>query len=44
MGTDILLKLFGVVNKRLNAAIDVKTTQADEANGTTAAPTPATKP
>lgn len=29
MGTDIILKLFGVVNKRLNAAIDVKTNIAD---------------
>lgn len=44
MGTDIILKLFGVVNKRLNAAIDAKTTQADKANGTVDAPTPATKP
>ena len=44
MGTDIILKLFGVVNKRLNAAIDLKTSQADEANGTSGAPTPATKP
>jgi|SRR6185312_7715617 len=43
MGTDIILKLFGVVNKRLNAAIDYKTTQADEANGTSNAPTPADK-
>lgn len=44
MGTDIILKLFGVVNKRLNAAIDYKTTQADAANGTSGTPTPADKP
>jgi hypothetical protein len=43
-GTDILLKLFGVVNKRLNAAIDYKTTIADTQTGTTAAPTPADAP
>ncbi len=40
-GTDILLKLFGVVNKRLNAAIDYKTTVADTATGNLSAPTPA---
>lgn len=44
MGTDILLKLFGVVNKRLNAAIDVKTTEGDKATGNLAAPTPALAP
>lgn len=44
MGTDIILKLFGVVNKRLNAAIDDKTTEADKASGNLNAPTPATKP
>jgi len=44
MGTDILLKLFGLVNKRLNAAIDLKTTEADKASGNLDAPTPATKP
>jgi len=44
MGTDILLKLFGLVNKRLNAAIDAKTTEADKASGNLSAPTPATKP
>lgn len=44
MGSDILLKLFGVVNKRLNAAIDSKTTEADKASGNLAAPTPALAP
>lgn len=44
MGTDILLKLFGVVNKRLNAQIDAKTTIADAATGNLDSPTPATKP
>ncbi len=41
MGTDVLLKLFGVVNKRLNNAIDYKTTEADKATGNLEAPTPA---
>lgn len=44
MGTDIILKLFGVVNKRLNAAIDVKTDISDAATGTLGTPTPAIKP
>jgi hypothetical protein len=44
MGQDILLKLFGVVNKRLNAAIDVKTTEGDKATGNLGAPTPALPP
>jgi len=44
MGSDILLKLFGVVNKRLNAAIDVKTTEGDKATGNLGAPTPALPP
>lgn len=43
-GTDILLKLFGVVNKRLNAAIDEKTTTADTTTGNLGAPTPALPP
>ena len=37
---DIASRLFSVVNKRVNSAIDYKTTIADEANGTTNAPTP----
>lgn len=41
MGTDIILKLFGVVNKRLNAAIDYKTNISDAATGTLGTPTPA---
>jgi hypothetical protein len=41
MGTDVLLKLFGVVNKRLNTAIDYKTTEADKATGNLDNPTPA---
>jgi hypothetical protein len=44
MGSDILLKLFGVVNKRLNAAIDMKTNIADSTTGNLAAPTPALPP
>lgn len=44
MGTDIILKLFGVVNKRLNAAIDAKTDISDAATGTLGTPTPAIKP
>lgn len=40
MGQDLLLKLFGVVNKRLNAAIDAKTTIADASTGNLSAPTP----
>jgi archaellum biogenesis protein FlaJ (TadC family) len=43
-GTDMLLKALGVVNSRYNAAIKAKSDQADLANGTSAAPTPATKP
>ena len=39
MGTDIILKMFGVVNNRLNAAIDYKTTEADKITGTLDAPT-----
>src|SRR6478735_7737712 len=37
---DIASRIFSVVNKRVNNAIDYKTTQADEANGTTDKPTP----
>jgi len=43
VGSDIASRMFSVVNSRLNGAIDYKTTQADEANGTADAPTPATK-
>lgn len=44
MGTDIILKLFGVVNKKLNAAIDYKTDIADKETGTLGTPTPADAP
>jgi hypothetical protein len=44
VGSDIASRLFSVVNGRINAAIDFKTTQADTANGTVDAPTPAEKP
>jgi len=37
---DIASRIFSVVNKRVNNAIDYKTTQADEANGTVDKPTP----
>lgn len=37
---DIASRIFSVVNKRVNNAIDYKTTIADEANGTTDKPTP----
>lgn len=39
-GSDVLSRLFSVVNNRLNAAIGYKTKQTDEANGTTDKPTP----
>ena len=39
-GSDILSRLFSVANRKINNAIDYKTTQADEANGTTNKPTP----
>lgn len=39
-GSDVMSRIFSVVNKRINNAIDYKTTQADEANGTTEKPTP----
>lgn len=39
-GNDIASRLFGVVNKKINSAIDYKTTIADEQTGTAAEPTP----
>lgn len=39
-GSDIASRLFSVVNKKINAAIDYKTTVADVAEGTVEAPTP----
>lgn len=40
-GSDIASRLFSVVNRRINNAIDYKTTQADSANNTLDKPTPA---
>lgn len=40
-GNDLVSRFFSVVNQRLNAAVDVKTTQADVINGTMSTPTPA---
>lgn len=37
---DIASRIFSVVNRRINDAIDYKTTQADTANGTVDQPTP----
>lgn len=39
-GSDIASRLFSVVNKKINSAIDYKTTVADVAEGTADAPTP----
>lgn len=45
VGSDILLRVMSFANKRVNAAIDYKTTKYDEANGTLdGPPTPATLP
>lgn len=44
LGSDVASRIFSVVNARINAAIDYKTNQADEANGTLGTPTPAGKP
>lgn len=43
-GADIVSRFFSFTNKRINAAIDFKTTQADTAAGTLNTPTPATSP
>lgn len=44
-GADIVSRFFSFTNKRINAAIDFKTTKADEAAGINPnTPTPATKP
>lgn len=42
-GSDIASRFFSVVNKRINAAIDYKTTEADRMAGTLDKPTPAVK-
>lgn len=39
-GSDIASRLFSVVNNKVNAAIDYKTTIADNATGTISTPTP----
>lgn len=39
-GSDIASRLFGVVNKKINTAIDYKTTMADKETGDLEAPTP----
>ncbi len=43
-GADIASRLFSVVNSRVNAAIDYKTTLADTQTGNLDKPTPAAKP
>lgn len=40
-GSDVMSRLFSVVNRRINNAIDYKTTIADQSTGTTDSPTPA---
>jgi len=44
LGSDLASRFFSVVNSRINAAIDYKTTQADRVTGNLDAPTPAGKP
>ena len=44
MGSDIASRLYSVVNSRINAAIDYKTTISDKATGNLDNPTPAEKP
>lgn len=39
-GADIVSRFFSFTNKKVNAAIDYKTTKADEVNGTVDKPTP----
>jgi hypothetical protein len=43
-GSDIAVRLFSVVNKRYNEAIDYKTDIADKQTGNLGKPTPAEKP
>lgn len=42
-GSDIASRIFGVVNKKINTAIDYKTTVADTQTGDLEAPTPLPK-
>lgn len=39
-GSDVASRLFSVVNKKINSAIDYKTTVADESMGNAESPTP----
>jgi hypothetical protein len=41
MGTDIVLKFLGLINKKINSAIGYKSNIADKETGTTNEPTPA---
>lgn len=43
-GSDIASRIFGVMNKRINEAIQYKSDIANQATGTQDAPTPATPP
>jgi hypothetical protein len=43
-GSDIASRLFGVINKRINAAIDVKTNVSDAMTGDMGSPTPTINP
>jgi hypothetical protein len=43
-GSDLALRLFSYADKRVNAAIDYKTTQIDTINNTADKPTPAVMP
>jgi len=44
VGSDIMLRIMSVANKRINNAIDFKTTELDKANNTLDKPTPAILP
>jgi len=39
-GSDLISRFFSVVNKKVNAIIDIKTTAADQVTGTSTVPTP----
>lgn len=43
-GSDLASRFFSVANKKINAAIDYKTTEADRMSGNSDAPTPTPKP
>jgi len=44
VGSDIMLRIMSVANKRVNSAIDYKTTELDKVNNTLDKPTPTTLP